>query len=103
MAATPYLTKAVPSTPRKVTIIVMPNDNTVEPPRNRIIEVESVEKLWEQASSLMMSLTELNLTYHYVDLETGPSLYVTLPHSDNPESATFSMHHTADLLTKLLK
>lgn len=103
MAVTPYHTKAIPSTPRKVTIIVMPNDNTVDPPRNRIIEVESVETLWGQAVSLMMTLTELNLAYHYVDLETGPTLYVTLPYSDNKESAEFSMHHTADLLTQLLK
>lgn len=103
MAAVPYLTKAVPTAPRKVTVIVIPNDNTVDPPRNRIIEVESVEKLWGEAVSLIMSMTELNLAYHYVDLETGPTLYVTLPYSDNKESAEFSMHHTADLLTQLLK
>lgn len=103
MAATPYLTKAVPTTPRKVTVIIMPDDDTVDPPRNRTIEVESVEKLWEQSTSLMMSLTELNLAYRYEDHENGPFLYVTLPYCDNKDSAAFSMHHTADLLTKLLK
>lgn len=103
MAVTPYHTKAIPSTPRKVTIIIMPDDDTVDPPRNRTIEIESVEKLWGQAVSLIMSMTELNLTYRYEDHSNGPFLYVTLPYSDNKESAAFSMHHTADLLAQLLK
>lgn len=103
MATAPFITKAQPTELRKVTIVVMPHELTTPAQRNRIIEIESVEKLWEVATPLMMTLTELNLAFRFEDAETGPTLYVTLPFSNDEQTADMYMWHTADLLTTLTK